>query len=323
MVSHLDILTFHRIMPHGEKYFIPPMAMDVRTFTRLIERLVSADRVVDLQEGVSLLHRGEMRGRKVAITFDDGYLDNFALARDVLLRVGAPATFFVPVAPIDHQTAYWWDHLYEVVCRENPSFFKWALSRSNPPTLKEALEKAAPPQSGTPGDRCRILVQAANGLGEQERKSFLSALVDEFGTSQAERMLMNWDELHQMLKEGFSIGSHSISHIPLTDLDPQTAKYEISASADFLEDRLGCRPAGFCYPRGSYDEGHARIVKDCGYDYAVTTCFGGNRSNGDPFALKRRNMSDFRGVRACFPALMHLLELSGWYDGMLATRRTT
>ena len=322
MVSQLDILTFHRIMPKGEKYFIPPMAMDVGTFTRLVERLVAAGRVVDLQEGIRLLRHGGMRGRKVAITFDDGYLDNFELAREVLLRVGAPATFFVPVTPVDKQIVYWWDHLCDVVSRENQIFFKWVLSRSNPATLNDSLEKAALPQSGTLGGRCRMLVQAINSLGEQDRKSFLGDLADEFGPYQAARLLMNWDELHQMQKEGFSIGSHSVSHIPLTDLDPQAARYEIAASADLLEDRLGHRPVGFCYPRGAYDQAHAQMVKDCGYEYAVTTRFGGNGPGADSFALNRRNMADFHGVRARFPVMMHMLELSGWLDGLLALRRT-
>ncbi|MDO3379734.1 polysaccharide deacetylase family protein [Geoalkalibacter halelectricus] len=322
MPSQLDILTFHRIMPRGEKYFIPPMAMDVRTFTRLIERLVAADRVVDLQEGVKLLRSGELMGRKVAITFDDGYLDNFVWARDVLLRVGAPATFFVPLTPIDNQDVYWWDHLYDMVSRDDQSFFKWALSRNNPQALNKALENAALSRSRSHGERCRVLVQAANRLGEQDRKSFLGALVDEFGPCRAERLLMNWDELRQMQTEGFSIGSHSVSHIPLTDLEPQAARYEITASADLLKDRLGCRPAGFCYPRGAFRESHAEMVKDCGYDFAVTTCFGGNDGACDPFVLKRRNMSDYQGVRAWFPVAMHLFELSGRLDGLLAARRS-
>jgi peptidoglycan/xylan/chitin deacetylase (PgdA/CDA1 family) len=53
-------------------------------------KFVSLDRMVD-QISVS----GRLSGRPVAITIDDGWLDNYEYALPVLQKLGLPATFFV------------------------------------------------------------------------------------------------------------------------------------------------------------------------------------------------------------------------------------
>lgn len=322
MNSHLDILTFHRITSPGEKYFIPPMAMEVGTFSALIKRLSRANRLVGLEEGVKLLKEGKFSGRKVAISFDDGYRDNFTLAREILLKFDAPATFFVPVAPMDSQKPYWWDHLRDVLSRKTGDFLAWALSKPNPTSLQRALETVNEANAGRLGERCRVLVQALNGLSETEREAFLHECAAEFGPCAAESLLMTWDDVRQLHRDGFAVGSHSVSHIPLPDLDNQAAGREIRDSADLIEERIGQRPEGFCYPRGAFSPEHARAAAEAGYAYAVTTRFGTNRPGSDPFSLNRRNMSDYQGIRARFPVAMHMLELTGRFDAILAARRT-
>lgn len=322
MAPQLDILTFHRIMPRGQEYFIPPMAMDESTFSKLIERLAMAKRLVSLDEGVRLLKDGKLQGNKVAISFDDGYLDNYTLGRKIMQRIGAPATFFVPVAPIDRQTPYWWDHLYDVILRRTEDLLTWGLARRFPQTVHRAFETIYAASACSLGERCRVLVQALNALGETERKAFLCDFEQEFGPCATEGLLMNWDDVQQLQREGFAIGSHSVAHIPLTDLDKEAARREIVESSELISQRIGKRPTGFCFPRGAYSSEHARMVADAGYDYAVTTHFGSNTPGADPYTLKRRNMSDYRGVRALFPVAMHLLELTGRFDDLLASRRT-
>jgi peptidoglycan/xylan/chitin deacetylase (PgdA/CDA1 family) len=321
MSERLDILTFHRIMPVGMKYFIPPMAMNVRTFSSLIDRLAANNRFIALEEGVRLLREGQLHGNKIAITFDDGYLDNFDLARDVLQRLGAPATFFVPIVPIEKQTVYWWDHLFAVMVQEGDQITSWVRARPYSNLLRSALEDIGEIAPDKRGARCRRLVQALNGLSEEVRGTFIHDLSIEFGPYSGDRLLMTWKEIQQLQTEGFAIGSHSFSHIPLTDLDEQAAGREIRNSANFLEKILGQRPSGFCYPRGQHSQQLGRSVEMAGYTYAVTTRFGSNQSHTDRFALARRNMSDFTGIRNHFPVTMHLVELSGILDGVLAARR--
>ena len=50
-------------------------------------------------------------GRRVIITFDDGYRDNYTAAFPVLQRHGLPATFFVATGFIDEPRLPWWDEI--------------------------------------------------------------------------------------------------------------------------------------------------------------------------------------------------------------------
>jgi peptidoglycan/xylan/chitin deacetylase (PgdA/CDA1 family) len=226
------------------------------------------------------------------------------------------------VQPIDEQKPYWWDHLYDVFTRQKEAFLKWVMNCTGTNILHQKRHTLQQETSLSKVLKCRSLVQALNNCTETERASFLSNLTTEFGPCRNKELLMSWDDITTLHKDGFSIGSHGISHIPLNDLDEQTAHSEISDSAQTLRARIGIRPAGFCYPRGAYSPIHVKMVQQSEYAYAVSTQFGKNKNLDNAFTLKRRNMSDYQGVRKHFPVMMHLLELSGRLDNFLAARRS-
>jgi len=66
-------------------------------------------RVVPLREIVEKLETGQRLDRELAITFDDGYLDNFEHAAPVLERLSLPATFFVVTQWMGTRKVAWWD----------------------------------------------------------------------------------------------------------------------------------------------------------------------------------------------------------------------
>jgi len=58
---------------------------------------------------VDRLERGAPLNRHLAITFDDGYRDNFENARPILERLELPATFFIVSRWMETDTWPWWD----------------------------------------------------------------------------------------------------------------------------------------------------------------------------------------------------------------------
>ncbi len=323
MSGRLDILAFHRVIQPGERYFIPPMAVDAKTFQRLVEKLAMQKRLVALEEGVSLLFQGKLLGQRVAITFDDGYLDNFETARSILKNVDAPATFFIPYAQIESRKPFWWDYLYDVMKRDLHCFIEWVRSEQQEIQQFNVLADEYINLSDDLGGYVRKWVQVMNSLGESQRSTSLNRLVKSFGSYCGQRLLMNWDEINALQAEGFAIGSHTISHIPLTDLTLQDARNEIFHSRQLLGGRIGSMPQTFCYPRGKYTMDLADIVKQAGYSCAVTTRYGTNTlGDSAPFELNRRNIADYQGIRSYFPVAMQMLEISGLVDCIIAGRRT-
>lgn len=65
--------------------------------------------VVRLNDLVRRLEQGQPVNRELAITFDDGYRDNFQYAAPILKRRGLPATFFVVTGFIGSEFVPSWD----------------------------------------------------------------------------------------------------------------------------------------------------------------------------------------------------------------------
>jgi peptidoglycan/xylan/chitin deacetylase (PgdA/CDA1 family) len=87
------IVAFHRV----QETVAPGdgLTVSVRMFERHCEFLRRHFRVVPLPDIVEKLERGQPLHRELAITFDDGYRDNFENAAPVLAKLSLPATFFI------------------------------------------------------------------------------------------------------------------------------------------------------------------------------------------------------------------------------------
>jgi peptidoglycan/xylan/chitin deacetylase (PgdA/CDA1 family) len=80
---------------------------------------------------------------------------------------------------------------------------------------------------------------------------------------------MNWKEVNTLHNEGHEIGSHSMSHIRLTELSKKSIEYEVGKSKKCLDD-YGINPTSFEYPfsAGSEDKTVVEIVAKY-YDFAT------------------------------------------------------
>jgi peptidoglycan/xylan/chitin deacetylase (PgdA/CDA1 family) len=88
----LRILMYHRVanLPAYDQLTVSPSR-----FERQMRQLAEGHQVVSLAEGLQALAAGPLRRPLVAVTFDDGYLDNLSEAAPILAYHGIPATVFV------------------------------------------------------------------------------------------------------------------------------------------------------------------------------------------------------------------------------------
>ena len=107
---------------------------------------------------------------------------------------------------------------------------------------------------------------------------------------------MTWEQLRELSRQGFELGSHTHKHINLATTDPEAVRADIMASKETLERQLE-RPARlFAYPFGGRDsisEYSRRIVRDAGFD-CCAGCFGGvNYGISDPYYLNRIGIAEW------------------------------
>ncbi len=99
---------------------------------------------------------------------------------------------------------------------------------------------------------------------------------------------MDWSQVKQIASDGLvEIGAHTVDHPNLNSLPQAAALYEIKTSKMILERFLGKKVGTFAYPYGAFNLQTIDLVKQAGFDSAVSTVAGVDASNVNKFFLYR------------------------------------
>jgi peptidoglycan/xylan/chitin deacetylase (PgdA/CDA1 family) len=285
------ILSYHRVTPDFEVSAaegLPSLLVSAQTLRQQLQDVSRAREIVSLADARRILASpgGGAPGRDyVAVTFDDGYADNHACALPVLEELAVPATVFVATGYTGTDRRLPHDRIHAALAE---------LRRRGIPPERAGL--AAPLQALL--DACAERGPAAtlDRLIARLSHDRLVAVADALGArvGLAERelpagsRLMTWDELRALEAAGVEVGGHTVSHAVLANLPLAEARREIAGCRDALADRLGSRPRHFAYPNGYHTPAVRALVRECGFEAAVTTEDAENRRGGDPHALRRK-----------------------------------
>ena len=99
--------------------------------------------------------------------------------------------------------------------------------------------------------------------------------------------LLNADEVREMQAGGMEIGSHTVSHARLPELDDARLLQELTESRVTLEDLLGTPVGSFAYPYGAWNARCAAAAQQAGYAAACTTRTGWALRDDTPYQLRR------------------------------------
>jgi peptidoglycan/xylan/chitin deacetylase (PgdA/CDA1 family) len=91
----------------------------------------------------------------------------------------------------------------------------------------------------------------------------------------------------ELMRAGFEIGSHSMTHPYLTDLDSDALEREVAGSKRLLEKILGRAVRHFACPGGRVNRQVQAAARAAGYDSVATSRPGVNRPEDDPYSLAR------------------------------------
>jgi len=223
-----------------------------------------------------------------AITFDDGYRDNFLEAWPRLKRHSLPACIFLSVDHVRGARTFWYERLAHIV-RHLPagplSLTRWGLGIFD-----------VPRQSARRSLRLE-LDDALKQLSDDARESCLTALqpTQVAGMSAAQiSPMLQWHEVRQMVPD-IRFGSHTLSHCILSRESRDRVREELRESRRLIAEETGGDVTLFAYPNGrptDFSPAVIEEVRDAGYRLAVTTSPGIVRGFGRPFELTRCNVYD-------------------------------
>jgi peptidoglycan/xylan/chitin deacetylase (PgdA/CDA1 family) len=98
---------------------------------------------------------------------------------------------------------------------------------------------------------------------------------------------LNNHRLQRLVRLGWEIDSHSLTHPDLTQIGPAALRQQVVDSRTFLQRVLRVPVNSFCYPSNRYDSAVVAAVKAAGYTNAVTENPGFATPHTNPFLLPR------------------------------------
>ena len=101
---------------------------------------------------------------------------------------------------------------------------------------------------------------------------------------------MSWDDLRDMTRYGFTIGSHTVNHVNCATESAETVRRELIESLDALHRELGLDSVILAYPFGGREHmtpERLALVKETGYSACLSAYGGFNRGRVDRYNVLR------------------------------------
>lgn len=276
--DRLAILMYHRVLHSPDS--LRTFDITVDEFRKQMRWVCDCFNVLPLPEALQRLRNGGCPSSALAITFDDGYRDNVEVALPVLQELGLHATFFIASGYLNGGMM-WNDAVIEYM-RTVPDG-KIDLNCIGMGTMHfHGME-----------ERRGIIVQLLNKIKYipfEQRESIVNRLREEDHRSSSELMMRD-EDVQYLHRAGMEIGGHTRNHPILSRLESSRAFAEIAEGKQDLE-RLDVGPIRlFAYPNGKtnidYTSEHVEMVKQAGFDAAVSTDAGVASCSSDNWQLPR------------------------------------
>ena len=210
----------------------------------------------------------QQNGISIFLTFDDGYKDNYDIAFPLLKKHNIPAAFFIVTSLPD--TKDWLFH----------------------DKLRFLIQKGI-----IQGDEAELVLRKLN-RGEDLKGEFVQKVENELKNFDLPRLMMNWNEILEIDRSGFFVGSHTHRHKPLLFLNSGRREDELNTSIELLSKKLNKEITHFAYPNGLYDDNCSNMIENTSLQFVYTTNPGINKQKDSPYEIKRIgiNASDSIGI---------------------------
>ncbi|HEY0653434.1 MAG TPA: polysaccharide deacetylase family protein [Chryseosolibacter sp.] len=310
MQKRAIILMYHQVC---EKKSDPwQLAVTPENFQYQLNHLKNYFDVVSVDELVETVKTGRLTSNLVAITFDDGFVDNYTNAAPLLEWFELPATFYLTSGAIRAPKLFWWDELQSIVFLTESlparlsipigtEKFEFEFKRDR--VLRPAITQELGSWSyGAPLKNERIELY----FKLWERIQPLQHL-DQYTVMRALRSWARLDNIplgvnapmqdFHVKKLGanrlFTMGGHTVNHAMLSAQTELVQSYEIKDCKIDIEELTGKRVNGFAYPYGKYNDLTKALLQKNGFNYGLTTEEGTVTVGSDLYQLPRLQIKNW------------------------------
>jgi peptidoglycan/xylan/chitin deacetylase (PgdA/CDA1 family) len=261
----------------------------VSDFAAHLEFLVRWFHPVTLSEvRASFVEGKPLPRRSLLVTLDDGYRNALTHGAPALLRYGVPAAVFVSTGYIGGKLLYWYD---EIARRLD----QWSEPRIESPV--DGKSASWPKEQGARRALAREIEQACKRIPNRRRIEYLEYVrartPEGLELTEGQHHVldpMNWDEVRSLAALGFEIGSHTVTHPILTNLEPDDLHEELVNSKAEIERQTGKPCFSISYPNGAradYSNAVVEATRAAGYVLGFTLAERLDDHRNGPYLISR------------------------------------
>ncbi|WP_061298768.1 polysaccharide deacetylase family protein [Leptospira borgpetersenii] len=290
-MGELKILLYHGVTDHesfgienySNKHVSSATFWDQMNYISKYCTVLSMDDICELYYSEK-----DYPSNSVAVTFDDGFRNNYTVAAPILEEFNIPATFYITSGIVNTDIMLWVDQLED------------CLNLCNKPSIKVDLDKSTTFSLEGFENKEKTLIEIkkyCKSVSSVRKDEIVKQVIYETEVLPSVSHSKNyekidWEQLKDLSKNPlFIIGGHSMYHNILTSFDSEEKlNLDICLSIDLLRYNLGFNLTHYAYPEGQYshyNENVVRILKEKGIICSPSAVHGTNNKDVDLFSLKR------------------------------------
>lgn len=255
--GRVPILVYHRVLTPPDTgnvhsaFTLRGLTVSSVNFKRQISYLQRKYQLLSLAEYVKRKNTGTSLENCAVITFDDGFKDFIIQAWPILKKYQAPVTVFMSAGFL--AMVHWQHQLYDILDKAKVEKAEVRLGQEQVPIdLGNDWEKYR---------SIRRLIKAIENLVQAERQemvSYIGAILKVNNKLTPAEWYLSKEDLRLIVKEGVTLGAHSVSHEHLEGLPDQQLEEEITKAVEFVKELTGEQNIAFALP---FSTGSEKVYK--------------------------------------------------------------
>jgi len=278
------ILCFHGVS--NFKSTINKRHMPVSQFEALITYLKRSFDIVSVQD---IFTDTKAKKKRIALTFDDGYLNNYSIAWPILKKHNLPATFYITTESFEITNYCLWPEIFDALKIETPKekiFFNDEEFHFIGGQLYNVKTNVA-------------IYDYVKLMGE-ERQAAFKEFISKYDVKRILKTIdpelaqfCSQEQIKEMsLSPLIEIGSHTHRHYNLSKINTELATQELKKSKEILETLIQKPVVSIGYPDGDYSEKIKDIAEDLGYKYQLAVSYTNDSDRTDQRIRSRYSISN-------------------------------
>tara|TARA_Y100000816_G_scaffold49132_1_gene31134 strand:+ start:587 stop:1489 length:903 start_codon:yes stop_codon:yes gene_type:complete len=245
--------------------------------------------------------------KSILLTFDDGYRDHFEYVFPFLKKKDVPAVFYPPIMCVKNKGVLDVNKIHFILEKEKNRdkilhlIFLYVKKILNKNPQQIGIEKIN--LSHRYDDKKTILIKKLlqHHLPLPYRKKIVDKIfkhIVNFSEEEFSKILyMNKNNIQELYKNNFSIGSHGYNHYWWEKINKDEQEMQIKKSINYFKKiKVFDKNFSVCYPYGSYNLQTLNLLKKYRIKFALTARVGSiNKKNIKKiYELPRFNTNDFK-----------------------------